>query len=81
MFVSPRNTSRTCPHCGHIASENRLTQSCFICVKCHYKENADLVAAINILRAGHAQLACGQTVQLGRSMNQEPTEVAEAFAA
>jgi putative transposase len=81
VFVSPRNTSRTCPQCGHVASENRLTQSRFVCVQCHYENNADLVGAMNILRAGHAQLACGETVQLGRSMNQEPTEVAQALVA
>ena len=81
VFVSPRNTSRTCPHCGHIAAENRLTQSRFVCMQCHYENNADLVGAINILRAGHARLACGETVQLGRSVNQEPTEVAQALSA
>lgn len=56
--VNPRNTSRTCPTCKHIAKENRLTQANFRCVKCGFSENADVVGAINILRAGHAQLAC-----------------------
>ncbi|WP_018405014.1 RNA-guided endonuclease InsQ/TnpB family protein [Marinobacter gelidimuriae] len=56
--VNPRNTSRTCPACGHISAENRKTQSQFDCVECGYAENADLNAAINILRAGHARLAC-----------------------
>jgi len=56
--VNPRNTSRTCPACGHICAENRKTQSQFECVECGYAENADLNAAINILRAGHARLAC-----------------------
>lgn len=56
--VNPRNTSRTCPACGHISAENRKTQSQFECVECGYAENADLNAAINILRAGHARLAC-----------------------
>ena len=32
VYVSPRNTSRTCPNCGYIALENRLTQSQFSCV-------------------------------------------------
>lgn len=40
-----------------------------------------MVGAMNILRAGHARLACGEMVQLGRSMNQEPTEVAQAVFA
>lgn len=75
VLVSPKNTSRTCPNCGYVSAENRITQSNFACMQCDYKNNADLVGAINILRAGHAQLACGETVQLGRSMNQEPTEM------
>jgi putative transposase len=79
IFVSPRNTSRTCPNCGYIASENRRSQSHFVCVECQYENNADLVGAINILRAGHAQLTCGEMAQLGCSMNQEPSEVARAL--
>ena len=58
LAVNPRNTSRTCPACGHVFAENRKTQSRFECVECGYAENADLNAAINILRAGHARLAC-----------------------
>lgn len=56
--VPPRNTSRTCPSCGNVSKDNRLTQSEFICVSCGYKNNADNVGAINVLRAGHARLAC-----------------------
>lgn len=81
IVVSPKNTSRTCPRCYHISAENRLTQSRFACVQCHYENHADIVGAVNILRAGYAQLACGETVQLGRSMNQEPTEIAQAVVA
>ena len=58
IAVSPKNTSRTCPCCGHISADNRQTQATFECVECGFKENADLVGAINVLRAGHAQLAC-----------------------
>ena len=58
LAINPRNTSRTCPACGHVSAENRKTQSRFECVECGYAENADLNAAINILRAGHARLAC-----------------------
>ncbi len=72
--VNPRNTSRTCPCCGHIAKENRLTQAKFKCVECGYENNADLVGAINILAAGHAVLACGETMQSGRSLKHEPAE-------
>lgn len=58
IAVSPRNTSRTCPCCGHVSAENRQTQARFECVECGFEENADVVGAINVLRAGHARLAC-----------------------
>ncbi|HEY8331906.1 MAG TPA: transposase [Pseudomonas sp.] len=58
VAVPPRNTSRTCPSCGHVSAENRRTQADFHCVECGFAENADVVGAINVLRAGHARLAC-----------------------
>ncbi|MGV8919336.1 MAG: RNA-guided endonuclease InsQ/TnpB family protein [Pseudomonas sp.] len=58
VAVPPRNTSRTCPCCEHVSAENRQTQSRFCCVECGYTENADVVGAINVLRAGHARFAC-----------------------
>jgi len=58
VAIDPKNTSRTCPACNHVSAENRKTQSKFECIECGYAENADLNAAINILRAGHARLAC-----------------------
>ncbi|MDR1530195.1 MAG: transposase [Burkholderiales bacterium] len=56
--VDPKNTSRTCPACGHISKDNRQSQSHFECMECGFTSNADEVGAINILRAGRAQLAC-----------------------
>ena len=58
VAVPPQNTSRTCPCCGHVSADNRLTQARFECVECGFKENADVVSAINVLRAGHARCAC-----------------------
>jgi putative transposase len=58
IAVPPQNTSRTCPCCGHVSAENRQTQAQFECVACSFEENADVVGAINVLRAGHARLAC-----------------------
>ena len=58
IAVPPQNTSRTCPCCGHVSADNRQTQARFECVACGFEENADVVGAINILRAGHARLAC-----------------------
>jgi putative transposase len=49
--VDPRNTSRTCPACGHCAKENRKSQASFCCVECGLSMNADIVGALNISRA------------------------------
>ena len=59
--VDSRNTSRTCPQCGYVSAENRKTQASFACIHCGYHANADLVGAINVLRAGRARLACGKS--------------------
>lgn len=50
--VNPAFTSQTCPCCGHVAPENRKSQAEFKCVNCFHEENADIVGAKNILRAG-----------------------------
>jgi len=55
VAVDPRNTSRTCPRCGHCARENRVTQADFGCVRCGYAGHADVVGALNVLRAGLAR--------------------------
>ncbi len=52
IAVDPRNTSRTCPECGHVAKENRPTQETFHCVSCGHQAHADTVGALNVLRAG-----------------------------
>jgi putative transposase len=46
--VDPRNTSRTCPDCGHVSDDNRVTQADFVCVACGYTANADVVGALNV---------------------------------
>ncbi len=73
IAIDPRNTSRTCPTCGHVAAENRRPQAAFRCARCGYAADADVNAACNILAAGHAVIACGETAQSGRSMKQEPS--------
>jgi putative transposase len=73
LAVPPQNTSRTCPRCGHVSGENRKSQAIFACVECGFRENADMVAAINILRAGQAQFACQVNGEVSRQQ-QEPTE-------
>jgi IS605 OrfB family transposase len=49
-LVDPRNTSRECPACGHIAKANRKTQSSFVCTNCGLAGLADVIAAGNISR-------------------------------
>ena len=57
--VNPKFTSQTCPKCGYISKENRLSQSKFVCQKCNYSNNADIVGALNILARGiHGYNAC-----------------------
>jgi len=59
VAVDPRNTSRTCSACGHVAKANRKSQSAFACVQCGFSLNADLNAALNlrVLGLGHSKLA------------------------
>jgi putative transposase len=78
LAVPPHNTSRTCPSCSHLSKDNRLTQAKFLCVACGYENNADVVGAINVLERGYRLLACGESVQSGRSAKQEPTEATQA---
>jgi putative transposase len=88
VAVPPHNTSRTCPCCGHVSKDNRKTQAQFKCVACGHEDNADVVGAINVLRAGHARLACGEDVsrakpakaQRAASVKQEPAEVSQVQA-
>ena len=80
LAVPARNTSRTCPACGHVSADNRQTQAKFACVDCGYENNADMVGAINVLAAGHAVLACGELAQSGRPVKQEPAEATQEVA-
>lgn len=52
ITIDPRNTSRQCSQCGHIAKSNRKSQAKFQCQRCNHLQNADANAARNI--AGRA---------------------------
>ncbi|THE02791.1 cytosine methyltransferase [Shigella flexneri] len=80
LVFPPGYTAQLCACCGNTAKENRLSQSKFRCQVCGYTANADVNGARNILAAGHAVLACGEMVQSGRSLKQEPTEMIQATA-
>ena len=47
-FVSPENTSRRCPECGHTSAANRIQQAEFECENCGATANADYVGAKNV---------------------------------
>lgn len=81
VAVPPHNTSRTCPTCGHVSGDNRKTQAQFACQSCGYENNADVVGAINVLRAGHARLACevsGATMPPATGTHRSDSEVAQS---
>jgi putative transposase len=48
LKVSPSYTSQRCPLCGHIDEFNRFGER-FQCLKCQYRNDADIVGAMNIL--------------------------------
>jgi putative transposase len=73
VAIDPRNTSRTCASCGSARRENRVSRAEFRCVRCGHAADADLNAARNILAAGHAVIACGETARSGLSSKQEPS--------
>lgn len=82
ILVNPKHTSITCPRlqCRHISQANRKSQSEFKCIACGYEDNADYVGATNILAAGRAVLAGGESMLLGRSMKQESNRTAMKVA-
>jgi IS605 OrfB family transposase len=48
LLVDPRNTSRTCSHCGYVDKQNRRSQAEFSCLRCGYTAHADTNAARNL---------------------------------
>lgn len=68
--VDPKYSSQKCPNCKTIDTENRKSQSEFVCRSCSYENHADLVGAMNILAAGLAVMACEANCISGRQ--QEP---------
>jgi len=57
QLVDPRNTSRTCSQCGHIAKNNRKSQAEFVCQQCGFSLQADHNAALNLSVMGDCQHA------------------------
>jgi putative transposase len=57
IFVDPRNTSRTCPYCGHCEKANRQSQERFLCRQCGLAGLADHIAALNLRAIGRVSLS------------------------
>lgn len=75
LTVPAAYTSQTCASCGHVAAENRKSQSVFCCVACGQEDHADLNAAKVILsrRTGGGEVCGGDSV--GKPKKQKPKAV------
>ena len=60
-------SSKRCHVCGHILDSLSLDVREWECPTCHTVHDRDVNAAINILAAGLAVLACGEAVRPGRT--------------
>jgi putative transposase len=72
LVVPPQYTSQTCHVCGNVDKANRVSQAEFLCTACGHTDNADVNAALNILAAGQAVLACGAGKAQAPALKQEP---------
>jgi len=72
VAVDPRNTSRQCACCGHVAKENRRSQSEFLCVSCGFASGADFNAAVIIGRRAAVKLPYAGESTSVRSHPQAP---------
>ena len=78
VAVDPRNTSRTCHECGHVAKGNRLTQADFECLACGHAGNADVNAALNILARGTGASGRRAALELSTAKTRQPNSWAIA---
>ncbi|MFD0364894.1 RNA-guided endonuclease InsQ/TnpB family protein [Nocardia sp. GCM10030253] len=61
QVINPRNTSKTCHHCGHYDPANRPSQALFRCHDCGWTGHADHNAALNIAALGHQSYRAAQS--------------------
>lgn len=78
LAVPPQYTSQRCSQCGNVDKNNRQTQEKFKCTSCGFETNADYNAALNILAAGQAALACGAEKAQASALKQEPSSCCAA---
>ncbi|MCY4610381.1 MAG: transposase [Gammaproteobacteria bacterium] len=70
--VKPAYSSQTCHQCGHVAKENRPSQSDFKCTACGHTDDADVNAALNILAFGNGATGRGGGDTGGASRHSRP---------
>ncbi len=75
--VDPRNTSRACAECGHVAKSNRKSQAEFVCKGCGHRAHADKNAARNLRARALAKRAL-ELDDLGSSRKSPPFRAGEA---
>jgi putative transposase len=66
-------SSKRCHICGHILESLALDVREWACPTCHTVHDRDINAALNILAAGLAVLACGESVRPGRTKSAQAT--------
>ena len=64
VAVSPHHTSQTCSNCGAIVPKSLSTRT-HICPQCHYVEDRDINAALNILQTGLSTQGHWESLKLG----------------
>lgn len=62
--VNPRNTSKTCSHCGAINTELKLSDREWVCMNCGTFHDRDINAAKNIERLGQSHQVLTKEVAL-----------------
>jgi putative transposase len=60
-------SSKRCHHCGHVLDSLSLDIRHWVCPECQIAHERDINAAQNVLAAGLAVSACGETVRPGRA--------------
>uniref|UniRef100_UPI0035BE25D8 RNA-guided endonuclease InsQ/TnpB family protein n=1 Tax=Pseudoclavibacter sp. RFBI5 TaxID=2080578 RepID=UPI0035BE25D8 len=78
VAVNPRNTSRRCRACRHVAAENRESQAIFRCKACGHRAHADTNAAGNILDAAREAVASGAWTTASSTGSAAKTKQAQA---
>lgn len=80
ILVDPRNTSRTCPACGHCEKANRVSQDRFLCRSCNLAGFADHIAALNLRDRGRAVVSLPHADAVGSASSAAGERMPPALA-